>query len=256
MVEALRGSRLRGGVAGRPHRVPLLLRVAYRSRRGRGDIPDAVAVFTTGEAHEHAVPWDVWQAGRRLSFSVGALFTRLSGPVVNALDRSDLDALYAAQAREPPARPLGESRTRRFTLRHVFGIAPETIKQASDLPRVLLRLHYRRRRLPWHLELISSGRSGGSPRSGRGPGARIVPDRDAFLAFLQGTVAGLPGPPDFRDGGGARPPLVRARIGAAGRPRGRHAGRGVLGAGRRGLGGLPGPLDGPPAPRTPRLRRR
>ena len=27
----------------------------YRSRRGRGDLADVVAVFTTGEAHEHAV---------------------------------------------------------------------------------------------------------------------------------------------------------------------------------------------------------
>ena len=77
-----------------------------------------------GEAHEHAVPYDLWQAGRKLSFSLGGLFPKLSWPVVNGLDRSDLETLYAAQVQEPPARPLGESRTRRFVLRHVFGIAP------------------------------------------------------------------------------------------------------------------------------------
>ena len=157
----------------------------YRSRRDRGDLGDLVAVFTTGEAHEHAVPYDVWQAGRKLSFSVGALFPKLSWPVVSALDRSDLDPLYAAQAQEPPARRLGESGTRKFVLRHVFGIAPETIREASDLLRVLLRLHYRRLRLPWHLErhLVGALRRKRAFRSW--PLVQIVPDRDAFLAFLQ-----------------------------------------------------------------------
>ena len=119
-----------------------------RSRREGGDLADVVAVCAGGEAHGHGVPYDVWRAGRRVSFGLGGLFPRLSWPVVNALDRSDLDALYAAQAQEPPAGPLGESATRRFALRHVFGIAPETIRQASDLLRVLLRLHYRRLRPP------------------------------------------------------------------------------------------------------------
>ncbi len=181
----------------------------YRSRQVRDEIPDVVAVFTTGEAHEHAVPYDVWRAGRKLSFSLGDLFPRLSWPVVNALDRSDLDALYAALAQEPLARPLGESATRRFVLRHVFGIAPETIRQASDLLRVLLRLHYRRLRLPWHLERHLVGALRRKPVFRPWPLAQIVPDRDAFFAFLQehwpifldrltsGAAAVCETPPDY-----------------------------------------------------------
>ena len=127
----------------------------------------------------------MWQAGRKLSFSVGALFPKLSWPVVSALDRSDLDPPVRGQAQEPPARRLGESGTRKFVLRHVFGIAPETIREASDLLRVLLRLHYRRLRLPWHLErhLVGALRRKRAFRSW--PLAQIVPDSDAFLAFLQ-----------------------------------------------------------------------
>ena len=157
----------------------------YRSRGDRSDLADVVAVFTTGEAHEHVVPYDLWRAGRKLSFSLGDLFPRLSWPVVNALDRSDLDALYMAQAQELPRRQIGESATRRFALRHVFGIAPETIRQASDLLRVLLRLHYRRLRLPWHLEhhLVTALRR--KPVFRPWPLAQIVPDRGAFFAFLQ-----------------------------------------------------------------------
>ncbi|MCY4377430.1 MAG: BREX-3 system phosphatase PglZ, partial [Spirochaetaceae bacterium] len=157
----------------------------YRSRRDRGDLPDVVAVFTMGEAQEHAVPYDLWQAGRKLSFSLGGLFPKLSWPVVNGLDRSDLETLYAAQVQEPPARPVGESRTRRFVLRHVFGIAPESVKQASDLLRLLLRLHYRRLRLPCHLERHLIGMLRRKPLFRPWPLAQIVPERDAFFAFLQ-----------------------------------------------------------------------
>ena len=157
----------------------------YRSRRDRGDVADVVAAITTGGAHERAVPYDVWRAGRKLSLSLGALFPKLSWPVVNALDRSDLDALHAAQIQEPPAEPLGESATRRFVLRHVFGITPDTIKQAADLLDVLLRLHYPRRRLPQDLEdhLVGSLRQ--KPAFRPWPLERIVPDPDAFFAFLQ-----------------------------------------------------------------------
>ncbi len=157
----------------------------YRSRRDRGAVADVVAVLTTGEAHERAVPYDVWRAGRRLSLSLGALFPKLSWPVVNALDRSDLDALHAAQTQEPPAEPLGESATRKFVLRHVFGIAPETIRQASDLLDTLLRLHYRRRRLPRDLERHLVEALQRKPAFGPWPLARLIPDRDAFFAFLQ-----------------------------------------------------------------------
>ena len=156
----------------------------YRSRRDRGDLADVVAVFT-GARHEHVVPYDLWRASRRLSFSLVGLFPRLSWAVVQGMNPSDLDALYAAQAQEPPKRPLGQFRTRKFALRHVFGIAPETVKQASDLLGVLLRLHYRRLRLTWDMERHLVRALQQRPAFRPWPLAQIVPDRDAFLAFLQ-----------------------------------------------------------------------
>ena len=184
MVEVLR--------AGGFEVVPVADRVAfryfyesrYRSGRDPGELADVVAVFTAAR-HEHVVPYDLWQAGRKLSFSLGGLFPKLSWPVVNGLDRSDLETLYAAQVQEPPARPLGESRTRRFVLRHVFGIAPESVKQASNLLRLLLRLHYRRLRLPCHLERHLIGMLRRKPLFRPWPLAQIVPERDAFFGFLQ-----------------------------------------------------------------------
>ena len=124
----------------------------YRSRRDGDQTGDLVVALRGEESNLDAVPYDVLQAGRRLSLSLGDLSPDLSGAVVGMLDRGDLDALHAALVREPPARPLGASQTREFVLRHVFGIVPETIRQASDLLRFLLRRHYGRRRLPPDLE--------------------------------------------------------------------------------------------------------
>ena len=157
----------------------------YRSQWDRGDRADLVVVLRCEESDEHAVPYDVLQAGRRLAFSLGDLFPNLSYSVVDALDASELDALYAAQAQQSPARPLGESRTQGFVLRHVFGIAPETITQASDLLRFLLRRHYGRLRLPPDLEHHLVQVLQQDPVFAQWPLVQIVPDREAFFAFLQ-----------------------------------------------------------------------
>jgi len=41
-----------------------------------------------------ALPYDLLQAGRKLSFNLGDLFPNLSYPVVAALDLTCLDALF------------------------------------------------------------------------------------------------------------------------------------------------------------------
>lgn len=105
---------------------------------------------------------------------------------------------------------LGDNATKEFVLRHVFGIAPELIKQPSDLLRVLLRRHYRGGRIPAildeHFIKILRHKSAGQPiwtPGGRPEGVRardgehqnglfedwpletIIPDAQAFFAFLQ-----------------------------------------------------------------------
>ena len=157
----------------------------YRSHWDRGDLADLVVVVGDEESGLYEVPYDVLQAGRRLSFQLGDLFPKLSRAVVGTLDRGDFDALHTALAQEAPARPLGASQTREFLLRHVFGIAPETIQKAPDLLRFLLRRHYGRRRLPPDLERHLVQALQQDPVFAQWPLARIVPDREAFFAFLQ-----------------------------------------------------------------------
>ncbi|BCX81137.1 hypothetical protein MIT9_P0715 [Methylomarinovum caldicuralii] len=181
----------------------------FRSRWDRGEKTDLVVVLRSASHNLNALPFDLLQAGRKLSFNLGDLFPNLSYPVVAALDRADLDALYDAQLKHAPGQ-LGDNATKDFVLRHVFEIAPELIKQPSDLLRVLLRRHYRGQRIPAildeHFIKILRHKSAGQPiwtPAGRPEGVRardgehqnglfedwpleaIIPDAQAFFAFLQ-----------------------------------------------------------------------
>ena len=157
----------------------------YRSRWDRGELTDLVVVLRAPEADLRNLPFDLLQAGRRLSFSLGEIFPHLSYPAIDELDRSDLDEIYRAQERERPDRPLGDRQTKGFVLRHVFGVAPETIRRVSDLVRFLLRRHYLGLRIPAILDehLVHLLRQ--DSLFADWPLEQIVPDRERFFTFLQ-----------------------------------------------------------------------
>jgi len=156
----------------------------FRSRWDRGEETDLVVVLRSQASDLNFLPYDLLQAGRKLSFNLGDIFPDLSYPIIGALDRGDLDDLYEAQKRHAPGQ-LGDNATKEFVLRHVFGVAPELIKQPSDLLRVLLRRHYRRQRIPGVFDerLIQLLRQ--SNTFDPWPLETLLTDREAFLAFLQ-----------------------------------------------------------------------
>ncbi|WP_459860670.1 BREX-3 system phosphatase PglZ [Hydrogenophilus hirschii] len=171
-----------------PFEDPIAFRYAFetrfRSRWDRGEETDLVVVLRSASHDLDALPYDLLQAGRKLSFSLSDLFPNLSYPVVAALDRADLDALFDAQLRHAPGQ-LGDNATKDFILHHVFEIAPELIKEPKDLLRVLLRRHYRGQRIPAILDerLIELLRQNGLFKDW--PLEAIIPDAQAFFAFLQ-----------------------------------------------------------------------
>ncbi|EFK08819.1 PglZ domain protein [delta proteobacterium NaphS2] len=156
----------------------------FRSRWDRGEDTNLVVVLHCAANDLGSLPYDLFQAGRRLSFNLGEIFPNLSYPVLTAMDRGDLDSLYQAQKRHAPG-VLGDNATKEFVLRHVFEIAPELIKKPSDLLRVLLRRHYRKQRIPSILDerfiQLLSQKSGFHDW----PLETIIPDGQAFFAFLQ-----------------------------------------------------------------------
>ncbi|MEQ4488486.1 MAG: BREX-3 system phosphatase PglZ [Dehalococcoides mccartyi] len=156
----------------------------FRSRWDRGEHTDLVVVLRSQASDLSGLPYDLLQAGRRLSFNLGDIFPNLSYPVVTALDRGDLDALYEAQKRHAPGQ-LGDNATKEFVLRHVFEIAPELVKQPSDLLRVLLRRHYRGQRIPTDLDERFIQLLRQNNVFDDWPLETLVSDREAFFAFLQ-----------------------------------------------------------------------
>jgi len=156
----------------------------YRSRWDRGEQIDLVVVLHSQIGDLGSLPYDLLQAGRRLSFNLGDLFPNLSYPIVTALDRSDLDALYEAQICHAPGQ-LGDNATKEFILRHVFQIAPELIKQPADLLRVLLRRHYSDQRIPAILDARFLQLLRQCDTFDDWPLETIVADRETFFGFLQ-----------------------------------------------------------------------
>ncbi|TRZ49772.1 BREX-3 system phosphatase PglZ [bacterium] len=171
-----------------PFEDPVAFRYAYesgfRSRWDCGEQTDLVVVLRSQVSDLSTLPFDLLQAGRKLSFNLGDIFPTLSYPIITVLDRGDLEALYTAQRRHMPGQ-LGDNATKDFVLRHVFEIVVELIKQPSDLLRVLLRRHYRGQRIPrvFDNRFIQILRQNDSFTEW--PLERIVPDREAFLSFLQ-----------------------------------------------------------------------
>ena len=158
----------------------------YRSIWDRDEQTDLVLVVVLNlqDAKLESLPHDLLQVGRKLSYNLGDLFPNLSYPVIEKLDRSLLDVLFEAKRKSPPDR-LGDNATKDYFLLHVFGIAAELISNEVELLRALLRLHYGKLQIPLILveRLIQVLRSYGGFKAW--PLSEIVPDDEAFFAFLQ-----------------------------------------------------------------------
>lgn len=167
----------------------------YRSVWDSGERADLVVVLRLPASSVDSLPYDLLRAGRRLAFDLGSLFPNLSYPVLQSLDRDILDEVFDAQARAAPDR-MGDTATKDFILRHVFGIAAELITTNTDLLRALLRLHYRSMRLPPVLSnrLVQVLKVQGAFRDW--PLEAIVPDDATFFAFLQERWPGFLRGPD------------------------------------------------------------
>ncbi len=156
----------------------------FRSRWDRGEDTDLVVVLRSPSSDLNTLPYDLLQVSRKLSFNLGDLFPKLSYPVVAALDKTWFDTLFEAQAKYAQEQ-LGDTATKAFVLRHVFEIAPELIKQRSDLLHILLRRHYRHQRIPAIIDEYLLQELRHNSLFADWPLETIIPDAHAFFAFLQ-----------------------------------------------------------------------
>ena len=128
-------------------------------------------------------PFDLIERGGTAQFSLSMFFPEMSYPVVSALEPPDLERLYAAQESSPPGR-LGETATKEYVLRHLFEIVVELIREPSHLFQVMLKRHYEGKRLPSMIDDYLISRLRRNSTFDDWPLELIVPNRDAFFAFV------------------------------------------------------------------------
>jgi hypothetical protein len=167
---------------------PIAFRFAYESQyRSRWDQrknTDLVVVLRSAEPQLNKLPFDLLKAGRSLTFALHKLFPKLNYPVIAGLDRAYLDAVDEGYQKRD-GEQLTERGTKEFVLKKCFGVVPDLLTTPVDLLKVLLSLHYRKVRLPdflveYLLESLTKNATFDS-----WPLAEIIPNREAFLRFLQ-----------------------------------------------------------------------
>jgi hypothetical protein len=168
---------------------PIAFRFAYesqyRSLWDQGVKTDLVVVLRSPQQRLDRLPHDLLQAGRRLEFALHKIFPKLNYPVLASLDRSYLDAIYDAY-QQHDGYVLTERETKEFALMHCFGIVPKLIKTPVDLLKMLLSLHSRQVHLPTILSDYLIESLGKEKATKKWPLREILPDREAFLRFVQG----------------------------------------------------------------------
>lgn len=171
---------------------PVAFRFQYERRFrevwDRGEPTNLVVVLRTPQQDVEDLPFDLLEESRRenrvLRFNIAELFPQFVPSVVRSLDRRWFEALWRAVQTHQPAQ-LGDQQTRDFILRHVFEVIPELIKSPTHLLRVLLERHYKGIVAPPAIDEFLIARLRAAGAWGEWPLDQIVPDRDAFLAFLQ-----------------------------------------------------------------------
>ncbi|MEZ5277093.1 MAG: BREX-3 system phosphatase PglZ [Opitutaceae bacterium] len=167
---------------------PIAFRYAYeskyRARWDRGENTDLVVVLRSREQDLRKLPYDLYTAGRKLSFSIPAIFPNLSYPVVEALGAKHFDSLFRAQEQYKPAR-MGSNQSADFILLHVFETEPKLIQKPAQLLHFLMRKHYRDKVIPSRMvdRFVEVLRQGG--HFDDWPLEQIVATSADFYAFIQ-----------------------------------------------------------------------
>jgi hypothetical protein len=167
-----------------PIRFRYLYESKLRSAQFTNDSKEIIILLPGEESSFEKLPFDILVSARKLEFGLDRLFPQMNLSVLKELDRSLLDTLDQAQAIYLPHQ-LSDNATKDFILRHVFEIAPETIKTPADLLRNLLRKHYRQQNIPASLDIWLIQMLRKTNRFSDWPLEKIIPERGAFLAFLQ-----------------------------------------------------------------------
>lgn len=156
----------------------------YRPDWNSGKQGELIVLVRDGQRTPEELPYDLLTQSRLLSFSISDLFPEVNFTVLEALDRSKLDALDEAIQRHSPGE-MGENNSKDFVLRVVYMIVPEVIGDEVSLLHTLLRLHYSAVKLPDMLADRATHLIKSSGRFAEWDVGAILKSDIAFFEFLQ-----------------------------------------------------------------------
>ncbi len=157
-------------------------RYTYESQYRDSDSNELIVLVHQEELDD--LPFDILQHSRHLSFNLGALFPRLSYPIVNQLDKRYFDKLYNIQEKQSSG-VMGDKKTMDFILRHIFEITTGLIQDKVSLLKCLLRCHYSHLDIPDELQKYLIRELQKNPEFKGWPLEMIIGDAESFYSFLQ-----------------------------------------------------------------------
>ena len=111
--------------------------------REKSDLETKLVVKVTGQQY---IPYDIESCFYVVTLSIKELFPGLSYDVLKELDSEHYNSLY--QVYDDSGKYLSKRDTLDFVLKNLFGIYPETIKNFTDLIKVLIEFYYKNDILP------------------------------------------------------------------------------------------------------------
>jgi hypothetical protein len=113
----------------------------YRSIWDKGAKTELVVILHSQRPDLNDLPYDLFAAGRKFYFSITDIFPNFSPPILDILDKNELDTLYSHKESFPKER-IGDLRTMDFIFEYVYKINFDIINTEIDLMKLLIHVHF------------------------------------------------------------------------------------------------------------------
>jgi hypothetical protein len=87
------------------------------------------------------LPYDLLEAGRKYYFNITDIFPNFSPPILDILDKNELDSLYRYKNSFPKER-ISDLSSIDFILEYIYKINYDVINNENDLVKLLLHIHF------------------------------------------------------------------------------------------------------------------
>jgi hypothetical protein len=113
----------------------------YRSIWDKGTKTELVVILHSQNPNLNDLPYDLLKTGKEYYFNIIDIFPNFSPPILDILDKSELDTLYSYKNSFPKER-ISDLSTIDFILEYVYEINYDIINTEIHLMKLMLHIHY------------------------------------------------------------------------------------------------------------------